>query len=147
MNGPEIAIWSAMAGALLVPGAAAAADTPPGISLDRPSPFSFDVLVGLAQGLAAKPYAATPVRGGDVLEKVDFDVYQQITFREDDTLFADAKYPVRLFHLGRYFKQPVRISIVADGQAYAFNAGGEARLIATMTGTMMTVTGREGIEG
>jgi len=43
--------------------------------------------------------------------------------------------------------KPGRTIIVADGQAYAFGINGEARLIATMTGTMMTVTGREGIEG
>lgn len=43
--------------------------------------------------------------------------------------------------------KPGRTILVADGQAYAFGADGEARLIATMTGTMMAVTGREGIEG
>jgi uncharacterized protein (TIGR00369 family) len=43
--------------------------------------------------------------------------------------------------------KPGRTIIVADGQAYAFAADGEARLIATMTGTMMTVTGREGVVG
>lgn len=43
--------------------------------------------------------------------------------------------------------KPGRTIIVADGQAYAIGADGEARLIATMTGTMMTVTGRQGIEG
>jgi uncharacterized protein (TIGR00369 family) len=43
--------------------------------------------------------------------------------------------------------KPGRTIIVADGQAYAFGATGEAKLIATMTGTMMTVTGREGIAG
>jgi uncharacterized protein (TIGR00369 family) len=43
--------------------------------------------------------------------------------------------------------KPGRTIIVADGQAYAFGDGGEAKLIATMTGTMMTVTGREGIAG
>lgn len=43
--------------------------------------------------------------------------------------------------------KPGRTIIVADGQAYAIAADGEAKLIATMTGTMMTVTGREGIEG
>ena len=43
--------------------------------------------------------------------------------------------------------KPGRTIIVADGQAYAYNANGEARLIATMTGTMMIVTGRGGIEG
>lgn len=43
--------------------------------------------------------------------------------------------------------KPGRTIIVADGEAYAFGTDGEARLIATMTGTMMTVTGREGIAG
>ncbi|RVC65679.1 phenylacetic acid degradation protein, partial [Mesorhizobium sp. M00.F.Ca.ET.038.03.1.1] len=43
--------------------------------------------------------------------------------------------------------KPGRTIIVADGQAYAFAADGEAKLIATMTGTMMTVVGRDGIEG
>ena len=43
--------------------------------------------------------------------------------------------------------KPGRTIVVADGQAYAFAADGEARLIATMTGTMMTVTGREGVVG
>lgn len=43
--------------------------------------------------------------------------------------------------------KPGKTIIVADGQAYAFGANGEARLIATMTGTMMRVTGREGIAG
>lgn len=43
--------------------------------------------------------------------------------------------------------KPGRTIVVADGQAYAFTADGEAKLIATMTGTMMTVVGRDGIEG
>jgi uncharacterized protein (TIGR00369 family) len=43
--------------------------------------------------------------------------------------------------------KPGRTIIVADGQAYAFGSDGEARLIATMTGTMMTVAGRDGIAG
>ncbi|MGE0280423.1 MAG: PaaI family thioesterase [Rhizobiaceae bacterium] len=43
--------------------------------------------------------------------------------------------------------KPGRTIIVADGQAYAIGADGEAKLIATMTGTMMTITGRQGIEG
>ncbi|MBN9034455.1 MAG: PaaI family thioesterase [Rhizobiales bacterium] len=43
--------------------------------------------------------------------------------------------------------KPGRTIIVADGQAYAFGVDGEARLVATMTGTMMTVMGRDGIAG
>ena len=43
--------------------------------------------------------------------------------------------------------KPGRTIIVADGQAYAFSADGEAKLIATMTATMMTITGRDGLAG
>jgi len=43
--------------------------------------------------------------------------------------------------------KPGRTIVVADGQAYAYGPEGEAKLIATMTGTMMTVQGREGLEG
>lgn len=43
--------------------------------------------------------------------------------------------------------KPGRTIVVADGQAYAIGADEEAKLIATMTGTMMTVVGREGIAG
>ena len=43
--------------------------------------------------------------------------------------------------------KPGRTIVVADGQAYAYDADGGARLIATMTGTMMVVSGREGMAG
>ena len=43
--------------------------------------------------------------------------------------------------------RPARTTCVAEGRAYAFAADGEAKLIATMTATMMTVAGRDGIEG
>ena len=43
--------------------------------------------------------------------------------------------------------KPGRTIIVADGQAYAFSTDGEAKLIATMTATMMTSTGRDGLAG
>ena len=43
--------------------------------------------------------------------------------------------------------KPGRTIIVADGQAYAFAADGEAKLIATMTGTMMTVDRPRGHRG
>lgn len=43
--------------------------------------------------------------------------------------------------------KPGRTVIVADGRAYAYDGEGEARMIATMTGTMMVVSGRDGIVG
>ena len=53
---------------------------------------------------------------------------------------------VRFLFRGTVTK-PGRTILVADGQAYAIGADEEAKLIATMTGTMMTVVGREGMEG
>jgi uncharacterized protein (TIGR00369 family) len=53
---------------------------------------------------------------------------------------------VRFLFRGTVTK-PGRTITVADGQAYAFEGEGEAKLIATMTGTMMRVTGRQGVEG
>lgn len=43
--------------------------------------------------------------------------------------------------------KPGRTIIVADGQAFSISTDGETRLIATMTATLMTITGREGLEG
>lgn len=53
---------------------------------------------------------------------------------------------VRFLIRGQVTK-PGRTIVVADGQAYAYDAEGEARLIATITATLMVVIGREGIEG
>lgn len=53
---------------------------------------------------------------------------------------------VRFLFRGSVTK-PGRTIVVADGQAYAIGADEEARLIATMTGTMMTLVGRDGMEG
>src|SRR5690606_39385360 len=43
--------------------------------------------------------------------------------------------------------KPGRTIIVADGQAYAYDGESNARLVATMTATIMVVSGRNGIEG
>ncbi len=43
--------------------------------------------------------------------------------------------------------KPGRTIVVADGQAYAMAPDGEAKLIATMTATLMTVLGRQDVEG
>lgn len=43
--------------------------------------------------------------------------------------------------------KPGNTITVADGRAFAVRDDGTEKLVATMTGTMMAVTGREGIEG
>ncbi len=58
-------------------------------------------------------------------------------------LLAPARGPLLRFE-GRVTKAGRSIS-VADGRAFQFEPGGEPRLIATMTATLMTVTGRDDV--
>lgn len=81
--------------------------------------------------------------------------YAAFSMMPEDAAVLTIEFKVNLLAPGRgdrfLFRgsvtKPGRTIVVADGQAYAFAADGEAKLIATMTGTMMTVRGREGIEG
>jgi uncharacterized protein (TIGR00369 family) len=81
--------------------------------------------------------------------------YAAFSMMPEDAAVLTIEFKVNLLAPGRgerfLFRgsvtKPGRTIVVADGQAYAFAADGEAKLIATMTGTMMTVLGREGIEG
>ncbi len=78
-------------------------------------PFSFDRLVEAMRQKAALPYEPPATRAADVLEKVDYDAHWKIQFKPDHTLeLADGKAPIRFFHLGRYFKDPVGLNVI-DG--------------------------------
>jgi glucans biosynthesis protein len=83
-------------------------------------PFSFDALTGWAKELSQRPFEKAIARNPEILERLDFDAYQQIKFRPELAIWAHGggPYPVELFHTGRYFKEPVRIFVVsANGLA------------------------------
>jgi len=82
--------------------------------------FDFDGLRAQAKALASKAYEPPVVRYGDVLERIDYDAYQQIRFIPGNALWANddaGPYPIQFFHLGRFFKAPVQLHVVKDGQA------------------------------
>ena len=87
--------------------------------LGSATPYDFTALRERARRLAAAPYAPPPVAHAELLESIDYDAYKAIAFRPEGTLWpdADSAFPVRLFHLGRYFKRPVRLHVVAEGAA------------------------------
>ena len=64
----------------------------------------------MAATLAGQPYAPEAVPQDDILELLDYDRHNQITFRSDAMLWGDVPgaAKVRFFHPGRYFKAPVR---------------------------------------
>ncbi len=91
------------------------------LPLEAATPFDFEILKDEARRLAARPYMAPAIPHADLLETVDFDAYQTITYKPARTLGPgeDTTVPVRLFHLGRYFKAPVQLYLVKDGEARA----------------------------
>ncbi len=100
---------------LLSPAARAAGLAPLGAS----QRFDLAWLKGQARTLAAAAYRPPQNRVPASVGALDWDQYQSIRFKPEHALWADAKlrFRVELFHLGLYFKRPVRMFEVADGQA------------------------------
>jgi periplasmic glucans biosynthesis protein len=90
-----------------------------GVELGTPQAFDFDWLRGTAKRLAEQPYEQPQVRYSEVLDRIDYDVYQQIRPRPERSLWqhGGAAFPAQMFHLGRFFKLPVTIHVVVDGEA------------------------------
>jgi len=90
-----------------------------GIQFGSVKPFTFDELKRRAKAMAATPYREPVVRHGKILEAIDYDVFQQIVFKREHGLGEDGSvnFPVQLFHLGRYFKVPVKLHVLDRGQA------------------------------
>ena len=72
-----------------------------------------------ARTLALQPWRPAQAVAPDLLERIDYDAYQKIRHRKARSLQLDrnGRTPVQLFHLGRYFKEPVRIGVVDAGEA------------------------------
>ncbi len=80
--------------------------------------FSYAALKRRAEALAAKPYAASPVRAGETLNAIDYDAHQAIRLRQPVSPWQEADGPkIGLFHLGRYFQTPVRLHALENGIA------------------------------
>ncbi len=99
----------------LAAGTKAMAGTPESILFGPQIPFSFDTFIGWAKELSEKPYQRAVVHDPELIERLDFDAYQQIKFRPELAIWGqgDGPYPIELFHVGRYFKEPVRIFVVS----------------------------------
>ncbi|MBX6322230.1 MAG: glucan biosynthesis protein D, partial [Rhodospirillaceae bacterium] len=89
------------------------------LRLGPAEPFDFTRLRERARQLAAAPYRPPVLRATDIIDRLDYDAHRQIRFRMDEALWADGggPYAVAFFHLGRFFKEPVRIHVVEAGEA------------------------------
>ncbi|QPM90540.1 glucan biosynthesis protein [Pseudooceanicola algae] len=89
-----------------------------GIDLGQPKPFSFDQLRNTAKGLAGEPYTPMRVADREVLDQIDYDRHNQISFLQDHALWnEEGSSPVQFFFPGMYFPEPVHIYALNDGMA------------------------------
>ncbi|HEX7324685.1 MAG TPA: glucan biosynthesis protein G [Rhodanobacteraceae bacterium] len=77
------------------------------------STFGFPNVAQIAKQLAGKAYALPPTVPG-FLTKLDYNEYQQIRFKPQDSLWhaTDTNFQVMLMAPGEYFKYPVQISTI-----------------------------------
>lgn len=83
--------------------------------------FSYEWLKERARQLARQPFVPSPSVLPSWLEEIDWDVYQSIRFRLEYALWRKEQLPfqIQLFHLGLFFKHPVRLFEVVESRAKA----------------------------
>ncbi len=96
------------------------------------SRFSYDEVVKRASELASAPFQGELPPLPDELNKLDWDHWRQIDFKDTKALLGGngSQFRLELFHLGHLYKRPVVINVVRDGmptpipyQASQFNYG------------------------
>lgn len=82
--------------------------------------FSGEWLREEAKALAEKPYAAPKNTLPAWVRSLDWDQYQSIRYRPENSLWrgADLPFQLQFFHLGLYFHHPVAMHEVVNGKSY-----------------------------
>ena len=60
-----------------------------GLTLGEPVPFSFDAFKNQARLLAKAPYAGPPRPAPDIVQKINYEEWGKIKFRDDHAIFAE----------------------------------------------------------
>ena len=81
------------------------------------SKFTFDDVVKRASELASAPFEGKLPPLPDELNKLDFDAWRQIDFKDNKALLggSGSQFRLELFHLGHLYKRPVVINTLRDG--------------------------------
>jgi glucans biosynthesis protein len=90
-----------------------------GPKLGPEQPFSFDLLKQMAKERASKPYVAPPQPAPEIVDKLDYDAWGKIRYKNEAAVYANGPepFPVTFFHLGKFFKKSISAYVVADGKA------------------------------
>jgi len=85
-----------------------------GLQFDASVPFTYDLFKTQARDKAHAPYAPPARPAQEVLQKINYEEWGKIRYRDDYALFANGpgKFPVTFFHLGLFFQKTVRMHVV-----------------------------------
>ncbi|MBM6552282.1 glucan biosynthesis protein D [Marinomonas ostreistagni] len=81
--------------------------------------FDYAWLKGYAKNLSEQPYESHQGDVPSVLSGLDWDEYQQLHFKREESLWQkeDTAFRAGFFHLGQGFVTPVQINVIEDGEA------------------------------
>ena len=79
--------------------------------------FGLDDVVKRARELASAPFEGQVPPLPEEINKLDFDVWRDIEFRDDKAILGASGGPFRmqLYHLGHLYRRPVTINTIRDG--------------------------------
>ena len=98
----------------------------------RDAKFGYDEVVKRATQLASAPYEGQMPQLPDEINKLDWDAWSRIEFKDSKALLGGngSQFRLELYHLGHLFKRPIVINTLRDGiptpipyQASEFNFG------------------------
>ncbi len=86
--------------------------------LGAPQPFPEDYVIATARALAANPFADTTVDLPPELADLTYSQYRDIQFNPDRAIWRNdpAGFSLDLFHTGFFYKNPVDVYLVSDGE-------------------------------
>ncbi|HKQ94435.1 MAG TPA: glucan biosynthesis protein G [Aestuariivirgaceae bacterium] len=107
----------------LMPGSALAQQEAERDLLGPSQPFPEDYVISAARALAAKPFAEITVDLPPELADLTYSQYREIVFNPDHAIWRGdpAGFYFELFHTGFFYKNPVDVFIVDDGEQRRVN--------------------------
>lgn len=81
--------------------------------------FTRSTVAEIARNLAKAPFQPLDASLPDILGQLTYDQYRDIRFKPEASIWANTGLPfqMQLFHRGFYFKDPVEVAIVENGEA------------------------------
>lgn len=118
-NSMRLMSKAVLAVSALVSVTACAVSEPTTVNPAADEEFSYAWLKGHARNLAEQPFVSAKGDVPEVLSSLDWDEYQQLHFKREQSLWQkdDTAYRATFFHLGQGFITPVHINVVENGKS------------------------------